>query len=441
MITQQAPAVDIQYPYNNCYRSNISGAKITAITSFEGINEPEMFQFLFPSGVNYLMATYQAQKNLFNAVKNLDNSSVAGIRPVVIGPSPVKASTARKLEAIDETLANGSVDISNYLNYTNIHPYIAGMPNIPEFQNPGFGGYWAYNIAQKSCLQSANIDSTAPIKPTSSTPTFLNITQNNIATRPLPYPVPYQGVAPYGSLFFNRLCLAKPLSGNTSSDNGIVGDKPVMATETGYRNSHPDPSRNKDPGGISESQAAIYIPRMALFNFNEGITRTFFYEFIDLKPDPNFTDPEHHFGLLRNDGSAKPAFLALKNLLDILTDRTAFNRLCSAPGSLTYSLPNTTALGNRVYQTLMQKCNGHFYLALWLVPKLFIQTTSPYTNHYVLPVMPQTLQLSKLPANMMNAKIYRWQTQGTVNTTQHQIVSGSLELSNVADRLMIVELY
>ena len=45
-------------------------------------------------------------------------------------------------------------------------------------------------------------------------------------------------------------------------------------------------------------------------HFRAGIPRTYAYELIDEKPDAALTDPEQHFGLLRNDFSEKPAFTA-----------------------------------------------------------------------------------------------------------------------------------
>jgi hypothetical protein len=85
------------------------------------------------------------------------------------------------------------------------------------------------------------------------------------------------------------------------------GSKAVISTETGYHN-----VVNTTVGhiGLPEDIAAKYIPRIYLEQFNSGISRTLSYELIDVDKDP--TDPEKNFGLLRNDGSEKPAFVALK---------------------------------------------------------------------------------------------------------------------------------
>ncbi len=91
---------------------------------------------------------------------------------------------------------------------------------------------------------------------------------------------------------------------------------PVMATETGYNNL-------VKPGGagVSEAAAAIYLPRLLLHNFAAGVLRTFLYEFMDGGADP--AESEHHWGLVRHDGSPKPAYAALRNLLEALAEPAA----------------------------------------------------------------------------------------------------------------------
>jgi hypothetical protein len=88
---------------------------------------------------------------------------------------------------------------------------------------------------------------------------------------------------------------------------------PVMATETGYNN-----LVGRDRKGISEHAAAIYLPRLLLYNFAAGIQRTFLYELMDGGPDPQ--EWEHHWGLVRYDGTPKPAFHAIARLLNALSD-------------------------------------------------------------------------------------------------------------------------
>jgi hypothetical protein len=132
------------------------------------------------------------------------------------------------------------------------------------------------------------------------------------------------------------------------------GSRPYVITETGYhtavaatKGGHP---------GVSELAMGKYLPRLFFEYWNAGIRRTYQYEFIDEGTDPS--DPEQHFGLLRNDGSPKPAFTALKNLIALLGDSGHPVTL----GSLSYSLTGASAA---VHHTLLEKADGRFYLVLW----------------------------------------------------------------------------
>jgi hypothetical protein len=68
--------------------------------------------------------------------------------------------------------------------------------------------------------------------------------------------------------------------------------------------------------------------------------------------------------LLRADGSEKPAYHALKNLIDILEDQGPR----FAPGSLVYTLRGDVA---GIRQLLLQRRDGRFYLALWQTGTIF----------------------------------------------------------------------
>lgn len=133
----------------------------------------------------------------------------------------------------------------------------------------------------------------------------------------------------------------------------ISGSRPFVATEAGYHTAvrwtgaHP---------GISEQAQARYIPRLLLEFFNAGVQRSYLYEFIDQGTDDS--QREQCFGLLRSDGSEKPAYTSLKNMLTILQD--------PGPGfptsTLGYTLDGDTS---EVGHTVLQKRDGRFYLILW----------------------------------------------------------------------------
>jgi hypothetical protein len=156
-----------------------------------------------------------------------------------------------------------------------------------------------------------------------------------------PYPA---GKMP-ASVFPEQLVLAKEVS----------GDKKIVITESGYHNALDDHS---DQPAVSETAAAKYIPRLFLENFSQGIRRTYLYEFLDEAPDPGLTNFQMHWGLLRSDGSEKPAFTAVKNLINELSDSAEPAHL----EQMTYSLSTSNT---EICHLLLQKSDGQFLLILW----------------------------------------------------------------------------
>lgn len=142
----------------------------------------------------------------------------------------------------------------------------------------------------------------------------------------------------------------------------VSKNKPLIATETGYHNALNCEGSGGDCLGvhapISERAAGKYMPRLFLEYFRRGIARTYSYHFIDVFPDPEREIALRQFGLLRNDGTERPAYKSLKNLIGLLEDPGPD----FAPDHLNYSLSGDTA---NVHSTLLQKRDGKFYLVLW----------------------------------------------------------------------------
>jgi hypothetical protein len=136
----------------------------------------------------------------------------------------------------------------------------------------------------------------------------------------------------------------------------LSGSKQIMVTETGQHNAMNTTLNYILPA--SEDTAWKYISRQLLLNFNKGVKRSFLYELIDLFDNPQKDNVEYNYGLLRNDGSEKPAFIAVRDLVQFLKDtKTSF-----APRTIDYELVGDT---QDVHQTLLQKSNGNLYLILW----------------------------------------------------------------------------
>lgn len=141
----------------------------------------------------------------------------------------------------------------------------------------------------------------------------------------------------------------------TAAEAIVVPGKPVMYTESGYHNAMNSASgHNPTP----ESVVGGYAPRLLLEHYLRGTTRVYNYELLDERLDPEKTDHEAAFGLLRHDFSPKPSYTALRNLLDLVADPgPAFS-----PGRLGYTIAGATS---DLRQVLVQKRSGEFVLLLW----------------------------------------------------------------------------
>lgn len=158
-----------------------------------------------------------------------------------------------------------------------------------------------------------------------------------------------------------------PGDGSLAKDYALrsqpFGTKPLIATEVGYSTGSATSDRP-----VTEAVQGKYIPRLFLESFNQGVPRTFSYELIDQKADPN--NSENNYGLLRSDGTPKPAYTALKNLISLLNDPTPVPATPATPvaptvplGALNYAIGGNA---QNVHHTLLEKSNGDFYLVLWL---------------------------------------------------------------------------
>jgi ferric-dicitrate binding protein FerR (iron transport regulator) len=136
--------------------------------------------------------------------------------------------------------------------------------------------------------------------------------------------------------------------------------RPLVVTSSGWHTApgalsalHPQP-------GVSEAAAARYVPRLFLEYALRGIRRAFYYDFIDDGEDTPGLEPvaEHHFGLLRFDGTPKPAFHALRRLVARLADPGA----PVAPGELGLAISGAPPDLKRL---LLRKRDGAFCLVLW----------------------------------------------------------------------------
>lgn len=189
---------------------------------------------------------------------------------------------------------------------------------------------------------------------------------------------------------------------------------PVQITETGYMVQ----TITSTPYTLPEAVAASYTPRTLLLDFNRGVHRTFLYELIDEASSPGY-------GLLRIDGTEKPAFLAVKGLLNILSDPGG----SFLPGKLSYTLLNGDSTINH---TLLQKRDGSFWLVLWSEQCSY----DPATNQAV-PIAQKNIVLT-VAGNVTPKQIVRFDSTGNVATSSISTVA-PLALT-ISDQLTMIHL-
>jgi hypothetical protein len=141
----------------------------------------------------------------------------------------------------------------------------------------------------------------------------------------------------YGSILYNL-----------GQEAEVAGAKPVIATETGYC------TTPGVTGAVSMAVQATYEPRLFLEQWNAGVIRTFQYAFID-----DGTGCEGTLGIIDGSMNPKPAYYSLKNLIALLNDPGAN----FTPQSVHFSLTGATS---NVNQTLLEKQDGTYELALWV---------------------------------------------------------------------------
>jgi hypothetical protein len=191
--------------------------------------------------------------------------------------------------------------------------------------------------------------------------------------------------------------------------------EPIWITETGFWAA---PGAYWGGYGISEAAQATYTPRALLEFSNAGAARTYLYELADYETGDDF-------GLIRSNGTARPAFGTLENLLSLLKDTGPAFTL----NTLAYSL---TGANSSVHQALFQKRDGSFYLALWVEALSYnFQTSQPIS------VASQRVTLS-LSRTVISAATSQFDAAGNMTTTTIT-PSQSLPLT-LTDKVQIVKL-
>lgn len=142
---------------------------------------------------------------------------------------------------------------------------------------------------------------------------------------------------------------------------------------------------------IPEAAGAKYIPRLVFEHYIRNVARTYIFQMLDTN--------QGAFGLLRADGTQRPAYHSLQNLISVLSDPgPGFT-----PGSLNYTITGGDPYTLR--HTLLQKRNGDFYLALWSdVPSISYAGGPTGATQTISSSQPVTLSFNQPVAN---ASVYQ----------------------------------
>ena len=201
----------------------------------------------------------------------------------------------------------------------------------------------------------------------------------------------------------------------TSTENNSsvlnAAHKPWWVTETGYYTA-PHATTGVYQPGVSEAAQGKYVPRLYLDYFNAGIVHTSVYEIID--EHVSQSDAESNYGLMHNDGTPKPAYTAMKNMLTLLSDPGA-SFTPSKP--LSYTLAGATPT---IRQALFQKRDGRYYLVLW--NDVLVYNTSGKTD-ITNSVVPLAVQFAVQPRSITRYQPLVSATGTTVTPSKSVAVS------------------
>jgi len=189
----------------------------------------------------------------------------------------------------------------------------------------------------------------------------------------------------------------------------VSGSRPMVVTESGY---HTATLWGGEHPPVSEAAMGRYVPRLFLDYFNAGFAKSYLYELVD--EGASMSSREQAFGLVRSDGTRKPAYTSLQNLIAVLSDPgPAFT-----PGSLSLALTGDTT---NVRRLLLQKRNGRFFLVLWHDAYSFTvaggSTPAPSSNAVTLTLARPAARIRSFATLTSSAVKTEWLNKASVGFT------------------------
>lgn len=193
--------------------------------------------------------------------------------------------------------------------------------------------------------------------------------------------------------------------------------KKLTATELGWPAATPIQT-----GLVSETQQAKYLPRSLFTHFTtsvdaqglSAIDKSYNYELLDEVSQSD--TKQKNFGIVRANGTPKPAFTAIKNIISLLKDPgSGFTT-----GNLNYSLANSSTTLRHV---LFQKRDKSF----WLVAYNDVASSTDTDS-----IVPATLQLG----TMSDVTVY---SQDNVSPVASYTKTQSVALS-IPDKIVLIKI-
>ncbi len=191
---------------------------------------------------------------------------------------------------------------------------------------------------------------------------------------------------------------------------------PIVTTEKGYLD---NPALTD---WIPDVPFAKYVPRLLLEQYLHGITRTYIYSLADTYL------PGDSYGLLREDGSQKPAYVALRSFMHLLADPGA----SYSAGKLAWSM---TGGGSDLHHLLLQKRDGTFLLVLWVEEPCYDVNTQQY-----LAVGTENVNV-QFGSPVTIESINTLQTTGSMTSTAGPTATQTSMSLAVSDFLTVLELH
>ena len=379
--------------------------------------------FISSLGVNVHMNFTGTPYQNVSAVQNSMNYlGLTNMRDLGVQHNSVYDTLANAGYHFDFLVPGGAVnlgaDMQWFDSFATAHPgSIVALEGPNEVNNwpvsyNGLTGYSAAVAVQNALFKAVNAD------PKLSNIPVVNLSMgvdNSAAYAPLGN---LSAAADYGNVHLYTPYGAQP--GATFQHYLSIGQTdtpglPMRITETGYRT---DPT---NASGVDEATQAKLTVNMLMDSAKFGISATYLYQLVD----HSSTD---HWGLFRNDWSAKPAAVAIHDMTQILsTDPASIIRTPTAPG---YTLSGANSNDSSL---VFHEKGGTYDIVVWSEPKIWNSST-----HTEVAAAPHAVTIN-LSQAVGGYSIYDPLT-GTAAVSTSNTQTQQITL-NVTDHPLIVELH